>query len=84
MRLDGDGPEGPAPQNYLVDGGFEGVAAAERGNAEVETCMSRVPAIVHEIFFCFFGGSNLGERSIGDGMCFPEMRAQPALPILDM
>jgi hypothetical protein len=67
-----------------MDGGFEAVAAAEGGYTEVETRMSRVAAIVHEIFLSFFGGSNLGEHSIGSGMCFPEMRAQPALPILDM
>lgn len=67
-----------------MDGGLESVTAAQRGHTEMETCVSRMTAIVHEVFFCFFCGSNLGEHFIGSGMAFPKMSAQPALPIVDM
>jgi hypothetical protein len=41
-------------------------------------------AIVYKIFFCFLGGSNLGEQIPIGGMSFAEVNAQPALPGFDV
>jgi hypothetical protein len=74
----------PEPRRILMNYRFETVTTAHRRHPKVKTCMSRVTAFVHKIFFCFFCRANLGEHFIRGGMGFPEVSAQAALPIVDM
>jgi hypothetical protein len=62
---------------------FVTVAPADSGDFQMKAGVSRMTAVVDEIFGCFFGRSNLGKDSVRR-VVFPEMGAETALTIMHL
>jgi hypothetical protein len=62
---------------------LEAVTAAHRGDFQMKARMPWMAAVVDEIFFRFFCGSNLRKHSVG-GVIFSKMGAQTTLTFMHL